>query len=1046
MCAQPWELWDTRKRGYTANVNPSPAYGRHAGVLGLGKDDSKSGKGSNYRRAHHHITAFWSAFMALCREECLKGSPTRGDRPVEDDEVVDGVIWWIAARVEAHKTFAVWKQFLLHDYPAYIASRTALRTGNFRLRLDALRRIAPNFCITGKDKYQFLVIDHLTEVSRYSRNDMRVVSELSSVSLGPDTIARIGSDERQEVANRLYKTLTKRVLSSTIEKLAPIAQLRQVAMLDFESHFVEKPRTERDRCRELSVKRAPAVRAAIDCSRESSAFKGDDGIIKVVALDGRVFPPVKWQEILNSGDKAAAQLRECVLYYVFKKKDLKGATKKKIFSIPARNSTNKATKNHGRSSARKDTVGNAHAGSGGVVTQYEMLEMVRSIGAATPNSMANATGGEGESVRILNEGKALSSRDFAPSRSSHTLNTRASECLSTCSVPPPHPHTPVEISHFNATGAKHAKKAAGPLIWVREHCADGFAVDPFYDADAHGVDLPVSIHQGVHPEYLEKGTAVIIDYFKKQLLSKWLKSTELPVARYDRQELVPAIKGHEQRGRTEKLGGCSRTFDLKSTDPVPSLQNGSWLRADGKAARDGIAANLAMRVLADDVWTADTKPNGIVASLASEALEAVPLLHFGDGTDLIPDVERHRGPDIGEAELPVIHFIDRAKKYWGKRFDKWVVSSVDTDLWMIILLAMTTNWLPPRGEGAVDLTAQRVVGGETKFLWMNRVFASICKLQDESDPRGHLTKAIRVATCNLQELGSHGRRQGWHVGECARLLATMFFYKDEAAFGSAHLSPSQLLESVDGDVEDYVSLVHYAILQLSKKKTTANCPSSFALRKHAERGNAIFRYWQNGLTEAMPTTEFAGKGWGVDPRGKGSDSDELTAENCVLWLSEYSYIGPDRKTATLACESARSLVAAEAVAPYVGRRRHPCEEGGGLRPSLRWLLLKLGRSRVSPDPNHPSLRVANAMALFIASMKQKESRGAEQSDMEAGTPESPASNDVSSGEAAESKKADLQDPESNENSDGSVGALDDLMKLDSGEPGSSDGESDGLSE
>ncbi|CBJ28733.1 expressed unknown protein [Ectocarpus siliculosus] len=482
----------------------------------LGTDGSKSGEGSNYRRAHHHITAFWAAFMALCREEYLKSLPTPSDRPVEEDKVVDGVVRWIVARAESRKTFAVWKQFLLHDYPAYIAFRTALRTGNFGLRLEGLRRIAPIFFITGKDKYQFLVVDHLTEVSRYLRNDMRVVSELFSVSLGPDTFARIGLDERQEVSNRLYKTLTKRILSSTIEKLAPIAQLREVAIFDFESHFIEKPRTERDRCRELAVKRAPAVRAAMDCLRESPAFEGGDGKDKVVALDGRVFPPVKWQEILDSSAKARAKLRECILYYVFKKKKLngaklKGATKKKVFSIPARNSINKATKSQGRSSALNDSVGNAYAGGqewkaltlnmfdaaregGGVVTQDQMLEMVASIGAATPYSMANATG-----------------------------------------------------------GAKHANKAAGPGKWVREHCADGFADDPFYDADAHGVDLPVSIHQGVHPEYLEKGTAGIIDYFKRQLLSKWLQSTELLVVCYDRQELVPVIKGQEQLGRTEKL-------------------------------------------------------------------------------------------------------------------------------------------------------------------------------------------------------------------------------------------------------------------------------------------------------------------------------------------------------------------------------------------------------------------------------------------------------------------------------------------------------------
>ncbi|CAM9336730.1 unnamed protein product, partial [Ectocarpus sp. 8 AP-2014] len=53
-------------------------------------------------------------------------------------------------------------------------------------------------------------------------------------------------------------------------------------------------------------------------------------------------------------------------------------------------------------------------------------------------------------------------------------------------------------------------------------------------------------------------------------------------------------------------------------------------------------------------------------------------------------------------------------------------------------------------------------------------------------------------------------------------------------------------------------------------------------------------------------------------------------------------------------QSARSLAATEVAAPGVGRHRHPHEQGGGLRPGLWWVLLKLGRSRTPPDPNHPS--------------------------------------------------------------------------------------------
>ncbi|CAB1100238.1 unnamed protein product [Ectocarpus sp. CCAP 1310/34] len=666
----------------------------------------------------------------------------------------------------------------------------------------------------------------------------------------------------------------------------------------------------------------------------------------------------------------------------------------------------------------------------------------------------------------------------------------------------------------NATGGvKHASKAAGPRKWVREHCADGFADDPFFDADAHGVDLPVSIHQGVHPEYLEKGTAGIIDYFKRQLLSKWLQSTELFLVCYDRQELVPVIKGQEQLGRTEKLGECSRTFDPKSTGPVPSLQYGPWLRADGKAARDGIAAYLAMRVLADEVWTGDTNPNGIVAFYcvgsepglsadhptvdaegvglemggvgATEALSGTePLLHFRKGNDHTPGVKRQRGPDIGEAEL------------------SWTVSSVDTDLWMTILLAMATGWLRPRGEGAVDVTVQKVVGGETKFLWMNRVFASICELQDGSESawplltfRGWIPtdNKVRLFVLTFLDLGcdylpaisglpfdkmwvlalKSVRTEGlfdkplffeeqdgmWavHVDECAKLLATMFFYKVEAAFGTAHLAPPQLVESVDGDVEGYVDVTRYAILELPKKQTTATCPSSFSLRKQAERDNAIFRYWQNGLRGTMPATEFAGKGWSLDPRGKGSDGDELTKENCVLDLSDHlSIFFSLRKQAERGNAIFRywqnGLREAMPATEFAGKGwsvdpRGKGSEGDELTKENCVLdLSECTNKKCSLACGCRNRCTPTAGGAGTRACKGEESHGAEQNDVEAGTPESPASKGVSAGEAAESKSAELEDLESNENDDGSVGALDDLINLDSGKSGSSDGEPNGVSE
>ena len=198
------------------------------------------------------------------------------------------VCWSGSRSAKTHKTFAVWAQFVLEDYPAYLTFRIALRTGDFKLRCAALRRIAPIFYITGKDRYQWLIADHLAELARMTESDWKVMSELFSVQLGKDAYARIGMDERQEVANLLYKTLTKRIQASIMDSMAPTAQLRDVATLEFERHFIEGPRTERDRKRELARLRGPAVKKVRECLRGCPAFKDGVGEKTVMSLDGRV--------------------------------------------------------------------------------------------------------------------------------------------------------------------------------------------------------------------------------------------------------------------------------------------------------------------------------------------------------------------------------------------------------------------------------------------------------------------------------------------------------------------------------------------------------------------------------------------------------------------------------------------------------------------------------------------------------------------------------------------------------------------------------------
>ncbi|CAB1102931.1 unnamed protein product [Ectocarpus sp. CCAP 1310/34] len=319
----------------------------------------------------------------------------------------------------------------------------------------------------------------------------------------------------------------------------------------------------------------------------------------------------------------------------------------------------------------------------------------------------------------------------------------------------------------NATGgAKHANKSAGPTKWLQDHSSDAVTDEPFYTACAHGVDLPVSIHQGVRQRDLEGGAHGVINYFVSELDSRWRMEADLLLVCYDRAQLVPAIKGREQSGRTDKIGGCTLSFEPTSTDPIPPSQYQSWLRDNQKAARDCIAAHLAMDILDDKRWTGDCTPKGNVTfyGVGGEAglktphaadpavssgggvpggpstspevpvpvdgVESSTMRSGGDGTEegVVPtlaeedpllhyrrgagrSIQRERGPNIGEAELSLVHFIVWAKKYWGLNFGNWLGS----------------------GEGAVEVTVQKVVGGAPKYIWVIRVFAAISGLRDGNE-------------------------------------------------------------------------------------------------------------------------------------------------------------------------------------------------------------------------------------------------------------------------------------------------------------------------
>lgn len=84
-------------------------------------------------------------------------------------------------------------------------------------------------------------------------------------------------------------------------------------------------------------------------------------------------------------------------------------------------------------------------------------------------------------------------------------------------------------------------------------------------------------------------------------------------------------EAQEQSGRTAKVVECDTTFEPTSME---ALLGGAgfqaWLRANRKAARDGIATNLALRILHDPEWSYHSRRSTIAFNGADFEAPVVP--------------------------------------------------------------------------------------------------------------------------------------------------------------------------------------------------------------------------------------------------------------------------------------------------------------------------------------------------------------------------------------------------------------------------------------
>lgn len=88
-----------------------------------------------------------------------------------------------------------------------------------------------------------------------------------------------------------------------------------------------------------------------------------------------------------------------------------------------------------------------------------------------------------------------------------------------------------------------------------------------------------------------------------------------------------------------------------------------------------------------------------------------------------------------------VHFIINYSKY-SKHVKacvkpmKWLVTSVDTDQWVLLLSAMGTRYIPVDGPSSVDITVVWHVKSTTGYVHISRVYQAIVNLSEEGSHAG----------------------------------------------------------------------------------------------------------------------------------------------------------------------------------------------------------------------------------------------------------------------------------------------------------------------
>lgn len=451
---------------------------------------------------------------------------------------------------------------------------------------------------------------------------------------------------------------------------------------------------------------------------------------------------------------------------------------------------------------------------------------------------------------------------------------------------------------------------------------------------------------------------------------------------YDEKTRVPPIKAATQKKRRDGVGASGMEFDVTSTKPIPAGQMYQPFIRYGNN-RDKVASHIWEHITS----TLEGMGRGYKATFVGfgvgsarrptttggESGEHAPSSTVGEGAEL-PAVDTdplpariwrteegaaidQPGPGIGEGELSTTHAIIHNKFYTREdSIRSWMVTSIDTDQIIHLLLAMAAGKINPRVEPGenkqVRVTVRRRKGqGVVEFVDVNRVYEALADsdkweagavkgdgaVDANAVPQwltadGGQAKVVLFVVmyflggCDflpcfynlkLEQMFKHvlatisqpglfikpivKKADGkWtlDIEECVKMLGVCYFQMHWDMFCVEYGDgAAKLLQEVDGDKMDFIARVRLMIFKGKGPNGKKNCPGWDALYLQAQRAERVLLYWQSAFDLQPKPVEFKNHGWVAD----GKDDAELTSANCCVKLSDYAVTNTEGRVKFLTC-------------------------------------------------------------------------------------------------------------------------------------------------